>query len=36
MTAANTDREVDRLVEVLGLLAERFELQPAVEKVALR
>jgi 8-amino-7-oxononanoate synthase len=34
MTAANTDREIDRLVDVLGLLAERFELQPAVEKAA--
>jgi 8-amino-7-oxononanoate synthase len=33
MTAANTDAEVDRLVEVLGLLADRFELQPAERKV---
>jgi 8-amino-7-oxononanoate synthase len=34
VTAANTDSEVDRLVEVLGLLAERFELQHAAQKVA--
>jgi 8-amino-7-oxononanoate synthase len=34
ITAANTDREVDHLVDVLGLLAERFELQAAAEKVA--
>jgi 8-amino-7-oxononanoate synthase len=34
LTAANTDPEVDRLIEVLGLLAERFELQPAGRKAA--
>jgi 8-amino-7-oxononanoate synthase len=34
MTAANTDGEIDRLVEVLGLLTERFELQPPVGKAA--
>ncbi len=34
MTAANTDREIERLVEVLGSLAERFELQSAVGKAA--
>jgi len=36
MTAANTDREVDQLIDVLGLLVERFELQPAVPKAALK
>jgi 8-amino-7-oxononanoate synthase len=34
ITAANTDRELDRLVDVLGLLAGRFELQPAERKAA--
>jgi 8-amino-7-oxononanoate synthase len=29
MTAANTDAEVEQLVNVLGRLADRFELQPA-------
>ena len=29
LTAANTDAEVDSLIEVLGSLANRFELQPA-------
>ncbi len=28
-TAANTDGEIERLVEVLGMLADRFDLQPA-------
>jgi 8-amino-7-oxononanoate synthase len=34
LTAANTDAEVDRLVEVLGRLADRFELQPRESKAA--
>jgi 8-amino-7-oxononanoate synthase len=34
LTAANTEGEVDRLVDVLGLLAERFELQPGVRSAA--
>jgi hypothetical protein len=29
ITAANTQAEVDQLVDVLGRLAQRFELQPA-------
>src|SRR3954449_9819554 len=29
MTAANTDAEVEQLVDVLGRLADRFDLQPA-------
>jgi 8-amino-7-oxononanoate synthase len=29
ITAANTQAEVDRLVEVLGMLANRFDLQPS-------
>src|SRR5205085_4907307 len=29
VTAANTQAEVERLVDVLGKLAERFDLQPA-------
>jgi hypothetical protein len=29
ITAANTQAEIDQLVDVLGRLAERFELQPA-------
>jgi 8-amino-7-oxononanoate synthase len=33
LTAANTDAEVDQLIDVLGQLAGRFELQPAVERV---
>jgi 8-amino-7-oxononanoate synthase len=32
MTAANTDEEVDRLVNVLGMVAERFELQPSAQR----
>jgi 8-amino-7-oxononanoate synthase len=31
LTAANNDAEVDRLIDVLGLLADTFALQPAVE-----
>jgi 8-amino-7-oxononanoate synthase len=30
LTAANTDGEVDQLIDVLGQLANRFELQPTV------
>jgi 8-amino-7-oxononanoate synthase len=29
ITAANTQAEIDQLVDVLGRLAQRFELQPA-------
>jgi 7-keto-8-aminopelargonate synthetase-like enzyme len=29
MTAANTDAEVEQLLDVLGRLANRFDLQPA-------
>ena len=29
MTAANTDAEIARLIEVLTELSQRFELQPA-------
>ena len=29
VTAANTTAEIDQLVEVLGMLAARFELQPS-------
>jgi 8-amino-7-oxononanoate synthase len=31
LTAANSDAEIDRLIEVLGRLADTFALQPAVE-----
>jgi 8-amino-7-oxononanoate synthase len=31
LTAANTDAEIDRLIDVLGRLANTFALQPAVE-----
>jgi 8-amino-7-oxononanoate synthase len=34
LTAANTDAEVDRLVDVLGNLADSFALQPLVENAA--
>ena len=34
LTAANTDGEVDRLIEVLGSLASRFDLQPSEQKAA--
>ena len=34
LTAANTDAEVERLVDVLGRLADAFELQRAVERAA--
>ena len=34
VTAANTDAEVDQLIEVLGKLANAFELQPAVRTLA--
>lgn len=34
LTAANTGAEVDRLIEVLGRLADRFELQPREGKAA--
>jgi 8-amino-7-oxononanoate synthase len=33
LTAANTDAEVDQLIDVLGQLANRFDLQPAAERV---
>ena len=34
VTAANTDAEVDQLIEVLGMLANAFDLQPAARAVA--
>jgi 8-amino-7-oxononanoate synthase len=34
LTAANTDAEVDRLIDVLGALAEAFELQSVTEEKA--
>ena len=34
VTAANTDAEVDQLIEVLGKLANAFDLQPAARAVA--
>jgi len=34
VTAANTDVEIQRLVEVLGRLTDRFDFQPARDKVA--
>ena len=34
ITAANTDREVDQLIDVLGALANRFDLQTADRKAA--
>jgi 8-amino-7-oxononanoate synthase len=34
VTTANTDAEVDRLIEVLGMLAARFELQPVERQAA--
>ena len=34
MTAANTDAEVEQLVDVLGRLADRFDLQPRAKKRA--
>jgi 8-amino-7-oxononanoate synthase len=33
VTAANTTAEIEQLVDVLGRLANRFDLQPAREKV---
>jgi 8-amino-7-oxononanoate synthase len=33
LTAANTDGEIDQLIDVLGKLANRFDLQPATERV---
>ena len=33
LTAANTDAEVDQLIEVLGKLANAFDLQPAERAV---
>jgi 8-amino-7-oxononanoate synthase len=33
LTAANTDGEIDQLVDVLGKLANRFDLQPVSERV---
>ena len=32
MTAANTDAEVEQLLDVLGQLANSFDLQPARER----
>ena len=34
LTVANTDEEIDRLVDVLGRLANAFDLQPAAEQAA--
>jgi 8-amino-7-oxononanoate synthase len=34
ITAANTEPEIERLVDVLGKLADRFDLQPAKERAA--
>ena len=34
LTAANTDGEVDHLIQVLGSLASRFDLQPSEQKAA--
>jgi 8-amino-7-oxononanoate synthase len=34
LTAANTDGEVDQLIDVLGSLASRFDLQPSERKAA--
>ncbi len=34
LTAANTNGEVDQLIDVLGALADRFDLQPAERKAA--
>ena len=34
LTAANSDGEVDQLIDVLGRLANAFDLQPAVERAA--
>jgi 8-amino-7-oxononanoate synthase len=32
VTAANTDADIERLLDVLGRLANRFDLQPARPK----
>jgi 8-amino-7-oxononanoate synthase len=32
VTAANTDAEIEQLIDVLGRLASRFDLQPAVSR----
>ena len=34
ITAANTDAEIDQLIDVLGRLANAFDLQPAMERAA--
>jgi len=31
VTAANTDAEISRLIEVIGDLSERYALQPAAD-----
>ena len=32
LTAANSDGEIDQLIDVLGKLANAFDLQPALEQ----
>jgi 8-amino-7-oxononanoate synthase len=34
LTAANSEAEVDRLIDVLGMLADSFDLQPPAEQAA--